>query len=179
VHLTGTSLWRQVKPFQLNPDSGKERQVNQKESSNQERQELVFSELQEGRVFRTLEFKVTEDLVEQYMEAVGDRHPLYWDEIYAKDGPFGTSIGPPGLAAIYSRLSYLQDHSMPSGGVLAKQEFEFNGPIRVGETLRVTAWVVERFTDKKQRKRVNFLIEAKNQEGDPVSITRLYAIWPK
>ncbi len=153
--------------------------MNQKESSNQERPELVFAELKEGRTFRTLQYRVTEDLVEEYMAAVGDRHPLYWDEIYAKDGPFGALIAPPGLAAIYSRLSYLQDHSMPSGGVLAKQEFEFSGPVRIGETLRVTARVVERFIDKKQRKRVNFLIEAKNQGGDPVSITRLYAIWPK
>ncbi len=153
--------------------------MNAEGRNTPEKPELVFSELREGRAFRTLEYRITEDLVEDYMETVGDRNPLYWDIEYARDGPFGTRIAPPGLAAIYSRLSYLQDHTMPSGGVLAKQEFEFSGPIRTGETLKVTARVDERFIDKKDRKRVNFVIEAKNEKGEAISVTRLYAIWPK
>jgi acyl dehydratase len=145
----------------------------------QEKPELLFDDLETGRTFRTLEYPVTEELVHDFMETVGDRHPYYGDESGGETGPFGGPIAPPGLAAIYSRLSYLQDHTMPSGGVLAKQEFEFKGPIRIRDRLKVRARVSHRHVDEKGRKRVNFLIEAENQKGEPISTTRLYAIWPK
>ncbi len=144
-----------------------------------EKPELVFSDLEGGRVFRSLSYAVTRELVAAYVDTVGDRNPLYQDPEAAKAAGLEANIAPPGLAAIYSRLSYLQDHAMPSGGVLAKQEFEFHRPIPVGETLTVTACVSESYVDKKDRKRVNFQIEAANQNGDTVTLTRLYAIWPK
>jgi acyl dehydratase len=145
----------------------------------EDKPELLFGDLPPGRTFRTLEYPVTRELVRQFMEAVGDRHPLYWDENLTAKGPPGYLVAPPGLAAIYGRLSYLQDHSMPSGGVLAKQEFEFHHPIRIGDVLQVSAAVIESSTDEKGRKRVTFLIQAKNQAGQPASTIRLYAIWPK
>lgn len=141
--------------------------------------ELIFSDLPVARAFRPLEYPITRELVQGFMEAVGDRNPLYWDEGLAQKIPLGSLIAPPGLAAIYARLSYLQDHTMPSGGVLAQQEFEFHGPIRIGDTLKVRAKVIESLIDEKGRKRVTFLIEAENQKGQPVSTIRLYAIWPK
>lgn len=130
--------------------------------------ELVFADLPVGRMFKPLEYPVTPDLIQDYIETVGDHHPLY-DE----------GLAPPGLAAIYARLSYLQHHNMPPGGVLVKQEFEFQNPVRSGDTLMVQAKVVERYLDEKERKRVSFLIEAKDQEGTPISTTRLQIIWPK
>lgn len=130
--------------------------------------ELVFVDLPMGRMFKPLEYAVTGDLVQEFMETVGDRHPLYQN-----------TLAPPGLAAIYARLSYLQDHTMPSGGVLARQEFEFHKPVEVGDTLRVKARVVESNLDEKERKRVTFLIEARNQKDEAISTIRLYAIWPK
>ena len=136
--------------------------------SQEDKPELIFAELTVGRMFKTLEYPVTPELVRDFMETVGDRHPLY-----------GEGFAPPGLAAIYARLSYLQDHTMPSGGVLAKQEFEFQNPIKIGDTLKVQAKVVESYLDEKERKRVNFLIEAQEQKGIPVSTIRLHAIWPK
>jgi len=144
--------------------------------NNQEKKpELVFTDLPLGRTFRPLEYAVTKDLVQEFMEVVGDRHPLYWDKTLAKP----SLIAPPGLAAIYARLSYLQDHSMPSGGVLAKQEFEFHNPVLIGDILQVKAQVCESYLDEKGRRRVTFLIEAQSQEGQAVSTIRLYAIWPK
>jgi acyl dehydratase len=137
-------------------------------ASQENKPELLFADLPVGRTFRPLDYPVTQELVREFMETVGDRHPLY-----QKD------LAPPGLAAIYARLSYLQDHSMPSGGVLAKQEFEFQNPVQIGDTLRVQARVVESLLDEKERKRVTFLIEAQDQKGMPVSTIRLYAIWPK
>lgn len=138
---------------------------------SEEKPELLFADLSVGRSFRPLAFPATREMVDEFMDTVGDRHPLYSME--------GASIAPPGLAAIYARLSYLQDHAMPPGGVLAKQEFEFHNSVRVGETIQVTAKVIESRLDEKQRKRVTFFIEAKDRDSIPVSEIRLYLIWPK
>jgi len=137
-------------------------------ASQENKPELVFADLPVGRTFKPLEYPVTRELVQEFMETVGDRHPVYQK-----------GLAPPGLAAIYARLSYLQDHTMPSGGVLARQEFEFQNPIKIGDTLKVQAKVFESYLDEKERKRVNFLIEAQDQKGMPVSTIRLQAIWPK
>jgi len=142
-----------------------------------EKPELVFEDLQEGRIFRPMVFEVNRERVDDYMETVGDHHPLYWDHSITK--PLGGPIAPPGLAAVFARLSYLQDNTMPSGGILAKQEFEFQAPAQVGDTLTVEARVFESYLDKKGRRRVNFLIQARNQHGKEICLIRLYAIWPK
>ena len=141
----------------------------------EEKPELVFADLVQGREFRPLVYAVTEELVRDFTGAVGDNHPLYRSSA-DRSSP---GLAPPGLAAIYARLSYLQDHLMPTGGVLAKQEFIFKKPVRIGETLEIQARVADRGLDDKQRKRVTFHIEARNRQGDAVSEVWLYAIWPK
>ncbi len=144
-----------------------------KENVNAVKPELVFADLPKGRKFPALEFKITPEYVREFKSVVGDNCPFY------DDGPGGAKMAPPGLAAIYARLSYLQDHSMPPGGVLAKQEFDFLKPIKIGDTLFVNAEVDEQYNDEKNRKRVNFLIKARDSRGDLISEIRLYAIWPK
>lgn len=146
-----------------------------------EKPDLLFEDLSTGRRFRPLAYPITKELVRNFVDIVGDRNPLYERE-EASPGAQGRSrppIAPPGLAAVYARLSYLQDHAMPSGGVLAKQEFEFLTPARVGDVLEVEATVEESLVDAKGKKRVTFRIEAANQAGETVSRIRLYAIWPK
>jgi len=144
-----------------------------------EKPELLYKDLTLRKDFPLFCYPITEELVNQFCRVVGDQNPLYFDDGLAQESGLGGKIAPPGLAAIYARLSYLQDHTMPSGGVLAKQEFEFHGPIRRGDTLQVKARVEESYLDEKERKRVTFLIEAQNQWGEPISTIRLYAIWPK
>ena len=138
-----------------------------------EKPELVFADLMPGRKFRALEYPITRELIQYFMAVVGDHHPLY------THGDPATALAPPGLAAIYARASYLQDHTMPSGGVLAKQEFEFITPAKIGDTLTVSARVTESLQDEKGRKRVTFLIKAVNQRGQAVCEVTLGAIWPK
>lgn len=147
--------------------------------SENEKPELVFDDLTVGKEFSPLPYHVTEELVERFIAVVGDDHPFYRRNKNGTYGSLGHQIAPPGLAAIYARQSYLQDHVMPTGGVLAKQEFEFLKPILIGETLTVRARVVERCRDEKNRMRVTFNIRAFNPREEQVSEIRLYAIWPK
>jgi len=144
----------------------------------EEKPELVSADLHTGRRFRPLTYPITEALVQAYMDTVGDRHPAYREDTGTPGAPT-EALAPPGLAAIYARLSYLQDYTMPSGGILTKQEFEFTGPIRIGDILNVTAEVTDSSIDEKKRNRVTFLIEARNQNAKPISTIRLSAIWPK
>jgi acyl dehydratase len=144
-----------------------------------EKPELLFAELVPGRKFREFYFPVSDDLVQHYMNVVGDRHPLYWDATAFRAQGFTKPLAPPGLAAIYPRASYLQDHSMPSGGILVKQEFKFLSPAFVGDTLSVRATVASAEIDHKGRKRVHFFIEAKNGDGEKISEVNIHAIWPK
>ncbi|MBU4563616.1 MAG: MaoC family dehydratase [Proteobacteria bacterium] len=137
--------------------------------------ELVFADLPQGRQFTPLRYEVTPTMVDEYLRVVGDHNPLYGDQAQKS----GNRLAPPGLAAIYARLSYLQDNIMPSGGVLAGQEFSFRKPVSVGDVLTVRAEVMESYLDDKERKRVNFLITARDSKGDEVCLVRLYAIWPK
>lgn len=132
-----------------------------------EKPELMFKDLKKGKVFKTLNYAITKDLIGDYMQTVGDCHPDY------------VSIAPPGLAAIYARLSYLQDHCMPAGGVLAGQAFEFKGAVRIGDTLKVRAKVASSYIDDRKRKRVKFTIQAKTLADEPISVARLDIIWPK
>lgn len=143
------------------------------DKQEKEKPELVFADLSLGREFRPLEYPVTQEVVRDFIEVVGDNHPLY-----THSDP-GKALAPPGLAAIYARSSYLQDHTMPSGGILAKQEFEFLNPVKIGDTLTVKAKVTESLQDEKGRKRVTFLINAKNGKGQDVCAVTLGAIWPK
>lgn len=147
--------------------------------NKKEKPELTFAELPAGRSFRPLEFPITPDLVKEYMATVGDHHPLYFEENLARLNSLPAPMAPPGLAAIYARLSYLQDYTMPAGGILAKQEFEFHEPVCMGDILEIKAQVKESYQDEKGRKRVTFYIEGRNKEGKLVSTIRLAAIWPK
>jgi acyl dehydratase len=143
-----------------------------------DRPELLFDDLQPGREFRPLVFHISNGLVKRYMETVGDRHPLYWDPAAYRAEGLERPLAPPGIASIYARASYLQDHAMPSGGILAKQEFIFLAPAYVGDTLVVRARVAGRYVDEKGRKRVHFNIHAKREEGTVCEIN-LHAIWPR
>ena len=148
------------------------------EREEKQKPELVFADLHKGRRFSPIAYPITLGLVENFMDTVGDRHPLYSGDSGIHKDPI-VPLAPPGLAAIYARLSYLQDYTMPSGGILIKQEFKFTGPIRIVDTLDVTAKVIERFTDDKERNWVTFFIEARNQKVEPISTIRLTVIWPK
>lgn len=144
-----------------------------------EKPELVFADLPPGRTFRPLKYIISAELVRDYMQTVGDYHPLYNDREVAKKYGLKSPIAPPGLAAIYARLAYLQDYTMPSGGILVKQEFEFHEPAYIGDILEIKAQVKESYQDEKGRKRVTFFIEGRNKEGKLVSTIHLAAIWPK
>lgn len=132
--------------------------------------ELLYRDLRIGMRFRPLEFVASPELVERYVEIVGDRNPLY-----GSDG--GDAVVPPGLWGVWGRQAYLQDHAMPAGGVLAGEELVFVEPLRVGQKLTVQAEVSDLYV-RKERLRVDLEMTATDEDGRRCGIVRINAIWP-
>jgi acyl dehydratase len=140
--------------------------------------ELLYEDLQLGKEFPLFEYPITRELVDKFIHATNDNNPLYNDEELCKNQGLLSTLAPTGLAGIFGRLSYLQHHRMPPGGILAKQEMQFLGPFYVGDTLRVRARVTERYT-KKERNFVTIESVAERAENERVAVVCVTAIWPK
>ena len=140
--------------------------------------ELLYEDLQLGKEFPAFEYPITRELVEKFIGATNDDNPLYNDEELCKKQGLLSALAPTGLAGIFGRLSYLQHHRMPPGGILVKQEMRFLGPFYVGDTLQVRARVTERYT-KKERNFVTIESVAERAENEQVAVVRVTAIWPK
>lgn len=140
--------------------------------------ELLYEDLQLDKEFPVLEYPITRELVDKFIDTTNDDNPLYNDEELCKKQGLLSTLAPTGLAGIFGRLSYLQHHRMPPGGILAKQEMQFLGPFYVGDTLQVRARVTERFT-KKERNFVTIKSVVERAEGEQVAVVRVTAIWPK
>jgi acyl dehydratase len=140
--------------------------------------ELLYKDLEPGREFPPMEFRITEELVARYREAIGESSPLYESDAAARDVGLEGRLAPVGLWGVWGRAAYLQDHQMPGGGVLAGEDVVYVRPARVGDVLAVQARVVERYV-KNERRRVLFETTAHDQSGALCGVVRIAAIWPK
>ena len=143
-----------------------------------ERPELVYEELQVGKEFEPYRLVISQDFVDDFLQAIGEDDTIYRNINVANEWGFDRPIAPQSLAAVYARASYLKNYTMPGGGILAKQEFHFFHPIFVGDEIICKAKVADRFL-RKERKYVVIEIATHNLEGRQISLVRIEAIWPK
>ena len=100
--------------------------------------ELLYEDLQLDKEFPVLEYPITRELVDKFIDTTNDDNPLYNDEELCKEQGLLSTLAPTGLAGIFGRLSYLQHHRMPPGGILAKQEMQSgfgSGDAKIGFSL--------------------------------------------
>ncbi|MCY3785753.1 MAG: MaoC family dehydratase [bacterium] len=144
-----------------------------------ERPELVYDDLGLGRRFPEFRYETTPELVEAFVAATGDDNPAYTDGGAARALGLEWPVVPPGLAGIWGRQAYLQEHRMPPGGILAGQDMVFSRPVAVGDALRIQAEVTRRW-EHKGRRFVTIESTARAASSDEVcGIVRVTAIWPK
>jgi 3-hydroxybutyryl-CoA dehydratase len=144
-----------------------------------EKPELVYAALQLGKEFEPFYFSVDPKTVDQFLDAIQEEgSPIYQNSRVAEEWGYDRPLAPHSLAAVYARSSYLKNYTMPGGGILAKQEFQFFCPVFIGDQLVCRARVVDRFL-KKDRKYVVIEINTFNQDEQQVSHVRIEAIWPK
>jgi len=141
------------------------------------KKELLYDEIEVGLELPSFTYELTKDTIIKYAKAVEDENPLYISEEEAKKSEYGSLIGPPTIAAIYSLQSVLD--ARPGGsGIHAKQEYKFIKPAKPGDNLITTTKVVDKYI-KKDRKLLVFETTTKNQNGEEIVIGRSSCIWPK
>jgi len=85
---------------------------------------------------------VTEQVLEHFAEATGDRNPIHFDEGYAATTRFGGRIAH-GLL-VGGIISSLLANDLPGPGtVYLGQELSFRAPVRIGDEVRCEVDVTE------------------------------------
>ena len=85
-------------------------------------------------------YTVTEDDIERFALASGDRNPVHFDEAFARTTPFRGRIAHGMLSAAW--ISALLASDLPGpGAVYLGQTLEFKRPIRIGDEVVVSAEV--------------------------------------
>ena len=99
--------------------------------------EKYFDDAKVGDECISPSYTVTEEVINTYADLSGDHTPVHIDEEYAKTTPFGTRVahGLLGLS-IADGLKSQSDYRFLPGMSLGWQ-WDFVGPIKIGDTVKV------------------------------------------
>jgi 3-hydroxybutyryl-CoA dehydratase len=90
----------------------------------------------------TREFPVSEQTIELFGAASGDRNPVHFDEAYANATPFGGRIAHGMLTAAF--VSAVLGTDLPGAGTIyLSQSLRFRAPVRIGDVVRVEVEVTD------------------------------------
>lgn len=133
-----------------------------------------------GKVFT---FEVEKRHLRQFAEAIGDPNPLYVDEGYASNTPYGGLIAPPtfpmAVGADGGDLPLELDTRRMLHG---EQEFIYYQSIRPGDRLQCQMKVADLYEREGKSGSMQFLVldtEMKDEEGEMVGISRTNIIYRK
>lgn len=102
-----------------------------------------------GEPRKTLLYTLTRDAIQKYCRVVGDLHPLYFDEDYARSTPYGGLIAPPAIHILLMFSCTPADDWMRSPGTVnAGQSWSYNVPARPGDVIRLEARALDKFIKK-------------------------------
>lgn len=147
----------------------------------QEKKEWVYGDIVKGTQLPDINYTITSEILEKYLEGVDDLNPLYLDEQYAKNTPFGGRIVPPMCIAIFTTVSNLirpMGLKIPPGLIQASQKYEFSGVARPDENLVVKSVVLNKY-ERKGRKFVVLKSEVFNHKEEKIATSWLTSIWSK
>lgn len=124
-------------------------------------------------------FEIEKGWLKRFADAIDDPNPLWQDERHARKTRYGTIVAPPTFVAAlrdFGWLEGLMKLKCPLKRVLAgKNDIEFYGPIRQGDTIIVT----HKLTDAKEQQgksgkmlELQYEVIYKNQLGDTVARLR-------
>lgn len=112
----------------------------------------------------SLSHAVTDKDVADFARLTGDVNPVHIDEAYAKTTRFGGRIAHGMLTAGY--ITALLGTKLPGpGAIYLNQTLKFTAPVRIGDTVTVTAEVTAYREDKRI---VTLKTDCTNQHGELV-----------
>jgi hypothetical protein len=75
-----------------------------------EKPDLTYDELHFGKEFEPYHLSVTQELVDGFLQAIGDEDSIYGNINTIKGWGFDRPVAPQSLAAVYARSSYLKNY---------------------------------------------------------------------
>lgn len=109
-----------------------------------------------------LEKLITAELVAQFAEISGDKNPLHLDEAFAQTTQFKSRIAHGAL--LISFISTTLYNFVGQGAIALSQDVRFLRPIYIGDTMTLTAKVIEKEMRRGQGV-VRLEIKCKNPKG--------------
>lgn len=109
----------------------------------------VWDDIVPGEPRQTLRYLLTLEAIHKYCRSVGEDHPLYFDEAYARASSFGGLIAPPSIHILLMFSCTPADDWMRSPGTInAGQSWSYNIPARPGDTITLAARALDKFIKK-------------------------------
>lgn len=124
----------------------------------------AYDEIEVGQTLESMEWMVTEDMINQQCEMDMDYH--LW---FSVDSPWGGRIAPPQIS--YRPPRWLFSRAYNVRGLFYKWELENVRPIKPGVTLKVTGSIADKYV-KNDREFVVYQAEAVDPEGNVIFRTR-------
>jgi 3-hydroxybutyryl-CoA dehydratase len=108
-----------------------------------------WDEIVPGEPRKTLPYTLTQEDIHKLCRVLGDEHPMYFDEEYAKKTPYKGLIAPPSIHILLMFSCTPADDWMRSPGTVnAGQSWSYNHPARPGDTIRLEARALDKFIKK-------------------------------
>ncbi|MBD1373331.1 MaoC family dehydratase N-terminal domain-containing protein [Hazenella sp. IB182357] len=106
--------------------------------------------------------------VKKFAEAIGDPHPLYFDEETGKNSIHQCNIAPPTFAITldYGIIPNLQ--RIGAGLIHGEQQFHYQRPLHVGEKIQCYQQITDYYEKKGKLGEMGFLVAEKrglNEDG--------------
>jgi 3-hydroxybutyryl-CoA dehydratase len=139
----------------------------------------AWDDIVPGEPRKTLPYTLTCEAIALYCKAVGETHPLYLDETYAKASHYGGLIAPPSIHIMLMFACTPADDWMRSPGTLnAGQSWSYNIPARPGDVITLQARALDKFI-KRERLFVVHDNVFFNQRGEVICSGRGWTIRPQ
>jgi 3-hydroxybutyryl-CoA dehydratase len=95
----------------------------------------VWDDIVPGEPRKTIPYTLTKEAIELYCKSVGEDHPIYFDEAYARTTRYGGLIAPPSIHILLMFSCTPADDWMRSPGTVnAGQSWSYNIPARPNES---------------------------------------------
>ncbi len=96
--------------------------------------------------------------VKKFAEAIGDLHPIYFDEETGKKSRFGKNIAPPTFPRVFD-YGVIEGLNLPKKGLIhGEQTYHYERPLVVGEEIRCYSVVKDYFEKKGNFGEMGFLV---------------------
>ncbi len=111
-----------------------------------------------GKWSTPVENSIEKGAVRKFAQSIGDPNPLYVDEVYAKESRHGRLIAPPTFARTLD-YGVVVGLVIPTEGLIhGEQQFHFERPLYVGETLWCSYRLGESYSRSGSLGKMTFLI---------------------